>query len=213
MRILAVGAHPDDVEIGCGGTLIRYTEKEHEVYILVLTKGGASGDPQIRVNECKMAARIIGAEIFFGNLRDTHITEGIDTIMEIENLINELKPDIIFSHSYRDSHQDHRNVGFATLSAARRSNKVLLYESPAALRDFCPQVFVDVSSVFEKKLMALRAFYSQNSKSFFNNINIKEGQNFTNVLNAVQGLGIYRGFQAGVNLAEAFEVGRFILEI
>jgi len=214
MRILAVGAHPDDVEVGCGGTLALYKQKGHEVYILILTHGEASGDPQIREKECELAAKIIGAEVFFGDLEDTKITDGIETIMAIENAINQLKPDIIFSHSPKDGHQDHRNVGLATLSAARRSKKVLLYESPAALREFCPQVFVDISAIFDSKMKALKAFDSQASKPYFQGVNMSdESHKFSYILNAVEGLAVYRGFQAGVPLAEAFEVGRFILEI
>ena len=214
MRVLAVGAHPDDVEIGCGGTLVRFKQKGHEVYILVLTKGEASGDPWIREKECGLSAEIIGAEILFGDLKDTKITDGVETIMAIENVINQLKPDFIFSHSQKDSHQDHRNVGFATLSAARRSKRVFLYESPAALREFCPQVFVDVSSTFDIKMKALSTFNSQTSKPFFMGINkYEESPSILRVINAVEGLAIFRGFQAGVQLAEAFEVGRFILEI
>jgi LmbE family N-acetylglucosaminyl deacetylase len=214
MRILAVGAHPDDVEVGCGGTLVQYTQKGHEVYILVLSHGEASGDPQIRKKECELAAKIIGAEIFFGDLKDTKIADGIETIMAIENVMNQIKPDYIFSHSSKDGHQDHRNVGFATLSAARRSKKVLLYESPAALREFCPQVFVDISTTFSFKMKALEAFGSQVSKPYFQGVNMSdESRKFSYVLNAVEGLAVYRGFQAGVQLAEAFEVGRYILEI
>ncbi|MHA1267713.1 MAG: PIG-L deacetylase family protein [Candidatus Helarchaeota archaeon] len=214
MRILAVGAHPDDIEIGCGGTLIQYKQKGHEVFFLVLSHGEASGDPRIREKECKLAAKIIGAEIFFGDLKDTKITDGIETIMAIENVINRLNADIIFSHSSKDGHQDHRNVGLATLSAARRSKKVFLYESPAALREFCPQVFVNIGSTFKIKMKALEAFDSQATKPYFQGVNMSdESRKFTYVLNAVEGLAVYRGFQAGVQVAEAFEVGRFILEI
>jgi len=213
MNILAIGAHPDDVEIGCGGTLVQLQQKGHKIYILILTKGEASGDPQIRKKECEVAAKCIGAEIFIGNLKDTKITDGFETINAIENKINELKPDYIFSHSSKDGHQDHRNVGLATLSAARRSKKVLLYESPAALRDFCPQVFVDVSETFNIKMKALKVFNSQTSKPYFNGISFSDkSQKISHVINAVEGLAAYRGFQAGVPLAEAFEVGRYILE-
>ena len=214
MRILAVGAHPDDIEIGCGGTLVRYKQKGHEIFFLILTHGEASGDSKVREGECELAANIIGAEVLFGDLKDTKITDGIETIMAIEDVINQLNPDIVFSHSAKDGHQDHRNVGLATLSATRRSKKVFLYESPAALREFCPQVFVDVNSTFRIKMKALAAYGSQASKPYFQGVNFTdENPKSAYVLNAVQGLALYRGFQAGVRMAEAFEVGRFILEI
>lgn len=215
MRILAVGAHPDDVELGCGATLALFKKKGHKIYILVLTKGEASGDPEAREKECRQSARTIGADkIFFGNLQDTKITDGVETIMEIEKLIDKLKPDIVFTNSYKDGHQDHRNTGFASLSAARNARKVLLYESPAALRDFCPQLFVDVSSTFHIKLEALKAFGSQASKVYFKGGSGRdESRKFPYVSNAVEGLARFRGFQAGVVLAEAFEVGKFLFDI
>lgn len=218
MNILAVGAHPDDVELGCGAALSLFKEKGHEVYILVLTKGEASGDPKIRMKECELSAKTLGVDkLFFGSLQDTKISDGVQTIIEIEEIITLIKPDIVFAHSYKDGHQDHRNAGMAALSAARNSKKVLLYESPAALRDFCPQVFIDVSSTFGIKLKALEAFGSQAQKIYFKGSNGAENHNessiFPHVSNAVEGLARFRGFQAGVALAEAFEVGKLLLEI
>jgi LmbE family N-acetylglucosaminyl deacetylase len=215
MRILAVGAHPDDIELSCGATLALFKKKGHEVYLLVLTRGEASGNPKARERECEQAVRTLRAnKLFFGNQQDTKITDGIETIMDIESIISQTRPDIIFSHSQKDGHQDHRNASLATLSAARNCKKVLLYESPAALREFCPQVFVDVSSTFEDKLNALKAFGSQASKVYFRGNSIyNESRKFPYVSNAVEGLARFRGFQAGVELAEAFEVGKFLLEI
>jgi len=183
--------------------------------MLVLTKGEASGDPLARDKECGEAARIIGADkLFFGDLQDTKITESIETIMAIENLINQIKPDLVFSHSVKDSHQDHRNTGLATLSAARNSKKVLLYESPAALKEFCPQVFVDIGSTFQIKLKALQRFGSQVSKVYFKgNDSFPQKRTIPYVSNAVEGLARFRGFQAGVTFAEAFEVDKFLLDI
>lgn len=215
MRILAVGAHPDDVELGCGATLALFKKLGHRVYILVLTHGEASGDPKIREKECRTAARSIGAKkLFFGGLQDTKITDGVETVMAIENIIDVVKPDVVLGHSSRDAHQDHRNAGLATLSAARNTKRVLLYESPAALKEFCPQVFVDVTSTFDVKLEALKAFGSQVSKVYFKGSDIRdEGRKFPYVSNAVEGLARFRGFQVGVSLAEAFEVGKYLLEI
>jgi len=215
MRVLAVGAHPDDIELGCGATLALFKKKGHEVYMLVLTKGEASGKPEARQKECLQSSATIGAdELFFGNLRDTRITDGIESIMEIENVINHVKPDLVFAHSHKDVHQDHRNTALAVLSAARNVKIVLLYESPAALRDFCPQVFVDVDSTFNIKLEALKAFGSQASKIYFRgNSHHDESRKFPYVSNAIEGLARFRGFQAGVTLAEAFETGKFLLDV
>lgn len=215
MKILAVGAHPDDIELGCGATLALFKRKGHQVYLLVLTNGEASGDPDVRKKECEQSAQTIGVdELFFANLQDTKITAGVETIMEIERLINQIKPDVIFAHSSRDGHQDHRNTGMAALAAARHSKKVLFYEGPAALREFTPQLFIDVTSTFETKLEALKSFSSQSSKVYFKGTKIVyNGEMLPRVSNAAEGLARYRGFQAGVSFAEAFEVGKFLLEI
>jgi len=212
LRLLAVGAHPDDVELGCGGTLALYKKNGHEVYILVLTRGEASGDPIVRQRECEQAAKTIGVDrVFFGGLHDTKVTEGIETIMEIENVINSVKPDIVFSNSQRDQHQDHRNTGLASLSAARNVQKILLYESPAAFRDFCPHIFVNIDSTLNIKLKALEAYASQASKRPFSNMNSHSA--YARVIHASEGLALFRGFQAGVAVAEAFEVGKFLLDV
>jgi LmbE family N-acetylglucosaminyl deacetylase len=223
MKILAVGAHPDDVELGCGATLALFNSKGHHVYILVLTKGEASGNPRLREIECRKSAKKLSADqLFFGGLQDTKITDGVETVMKIETVIERVHPEIVFAHSTKDGHQDHRNTGLACLSAARNSKKVLLYESPAALREFCPQLFVDVSSTFQIKLNALKEYGSQASKVYFkenpsakwrNRTLLGESRKFPYVSNAVEGLARFRGFQSGVDLAEAFEVGKFILDV
>jgi LmbE family N-acetylglucosaminyl deacetylase len=218
LRVLAIGAHPDDVELGCGASLKLFKQKGHSVYILVLNKGEASGDPTMREKECELSGKTLCVDkVFFGNLQDTKISDGFETISIIEKIIDETHPDVIFAHSFKDQHQDHRNASRATLSAARVLGKVLLYESPAALRDFCPQVFIDVTLTFDAKLQALESFGSQAAKVYFRgnhkNPLSDESRHFPYVSNAVEGLARYRGFQAGVSLAEAFEVGKFVWEI
>jgi LmbE family N-acetylglucosaminyl deacetylase len=219
VRILAVGAHPDDVELGCGGALALFKKKGHEVSVLVLTRGEASGDPVVRENECKLAAAMIGVDqLIFGNLVDTRITDGIDTIKVIENAMDTVAPDFVFTHSVKDSHQDHRNTYLASMSAARHASRILLYESPAALRDFSPQAFIDISSIVNIKLKAVAAFNSQNGKTYMNGKTrstdpCRNCENYSQISNVIAGLARYRGFQAGVDLAEAFEVARYIFDL
>ncbi len=218
MNVLAVGAHPDDVELGCGASLKLFKEFGHKVFILVLSKGEASGDSTIRMRECELSGkRLCVDKVFFGNLQDTRIHDNIETILEIEKVINATSAEVILGHGYKDQHQDHRNAGRATMSAARNANKVLLFESPSVLRDFSPQVFIDVSETFDAKLHALEAFGSQATKVYFRGTRKKlvgdESRHFPFVSNAIEGLARYRGFQSGVPLAEAFEVGKFVWSI
>jgi len=203
--ILAVGAHPDDVELGCGGTLALHKLNGDRVYVLVLTRGEASGDAKVREEECRRAAEIIRVDgLFFGGLKDTMIHDDRETIDIIERIIDEVKPDIIYAPSYKDTHQDHRNTGYATLSAGRRCKIILLYEGASTQRDFVPQVFVDIGPTFELKKKMTSVFGSQLS-------NGRGG--YTSAVKAIEGLAKYRGYQAGLDVAEAFEVGRFIFDL
>ena len=89
MNILAIGAHPDDVEIGCAGTLIKYAQKGHHVFLLITTKGEMGGEDKIRYEEQMKAADIIGVqEVFWGGLKDTELSEkGNDVIHMVERYI------------------------------------------------------------------------------------------------------------------------------
>ncbi|MFX0140335.1 MAG: PIG-L deacetylase family protein [Candidatus Hodarchaeota archaeon] len=206
MNILAIGAHPDDIELGCSATLLRHKKQGNNVYLLILSKGEASGDPKIREMECRESAKLMCVDgIFFGDLEDTKIDDGVKTIITIEKIINEIKPDIIYTHSYKDTHQDHRNTSYATLSAGRRIKKIFMYESPTTLMDFSPHVFVDISDEFEKKRQIMRLFPSQSDKEWYAKDRAKMAPM------ALEGLATYRGFQSRVKVAEAFEVGKLVI--
>jgi len=75
MNILAIGAHPDDIEVGCGGTLAKYSEKGHNVYLYIATDGGAGGDGKTRIREQQSSAKILGVkELYWGGYSDTQIS-------------------------------------------------------------------------------------------------------------------------------------------
>ena len=202
--VLAVGAHPDDTELGCAGTLALHKLNGDKVYLLVLTKGEASGDIEVRERECRRAAEILGVDsLFFGGLEDTRVHDGRESIDIIEKIIDKVKPDIIYAPTPKDTHQDHRNTGYATMSAGRRCKMILLYEGASTQSNFFPQVFVDIKKTFELKKEATRVFGSQ--------LNHRGG--YSSAVKGIEGLAKYRGYQAGLDVAEAFEVGRFIFEV
>jgi LmbE family N-acetylglucosaminyl deacetylase len=201
INVLAVGAHPDDVEAGCAGTLALHTSKGDRVYLLVLTRGEVSGDPQVKENACKKSAELLGAtDLFFGGFKDTMVPAGTETIRAIERVVDRVKPDIVYTTSFKDIHQDHRNTSYATLSAARNCKRILLYETPNTLKEFSPQLFTDIGRTFKLKKKVLHLF-------------AHESKRFELAATAIGGLALFRGFQAGVRFAEAFEVGRFVLEV
>jgi LmbE family N-acetylglucosaminyl deacetylase len=97
VKILAIGAHPDDVEIGCGGFLLKSTRAKDEVYIYFLTRGeaGGGGGDQ-REQEARISAEMIGAkDIWFGDFHDTELTPTGTLVNNIEDIIDRVNPDMI----------------------------------------------------------------------------------------------------------------------
>ena len=160
-RVLAIGAHPDDVEIGCGGALAGHRAWDDILHILTLSRGAAGGDVNVRTAEAQRAAALLGAELKFGNLRDGHITEGVETIEIIESAIRELRPTHVYTHCLEDTHQDHRAVHAASLVAAREVPNVYCYQSPSSTVEFRPNRFVDITQYMKRKLQAIGAYKSQ----------------------------------------------------
>ena len=159
--VLAIGAHPDDVEVGAGGTLLGHVAQGHEVSILVLTGGEIGGIPAERAREATRAAELMGVRLFHVNLADSSVSEGGATIGEITRVIEELEPDTIYTHSGHDLNQDHRNVHHATTVAARRVPRIFCYQSSSSTVEFRPSRFVPVDEFMDRKLAVIRSYTSQ----------------------------------------------------
>ena len=202
MNILAIGAHPDDIELGCGGLLIKSARQGHNVYMYSLTRGGAGGDPNQRAQELARSARFIKAkQLWMDNFEDSKLTVNNELINHIEFFIHKANPDLILTHSHGDVHHDHRAIASATLEAARFNSNVLSYEIPLS-RNFDPKVFVDISDVVNEKVELIEIFWSQQSKLYLKS-------------NAIKGLAEYRALQSRLNTeikyVEAFEVLKICL--
>jgi LmbE family N-acetylglucosaminyl deacetylase/CheY-like chemotaxis protein len=159
--VLAIGAHPDDVEVGAGGTLLGHVAQGHEVSILVLTGGETGGIPAERAREAGRAAELMGVRLFHVNLADSSVSEGGATIGEITRVIEELSPDTIYTPSGHDLNQDHRNVHHATSVAAQRVPRVFCYQTPSSTVEFRPTRFVPVDEFMDRKLAVIRSYTSQ----------------------------------------------------
>jgi len=204
MTILAIGAHPDDIEFGCGGTLIKYVDRGHRVVLLIMTQGGQGGDAGLRAKEQEAARQVIGAEtVFWGGIEDTLVHVDKQTIDRIEDVIEGVRPDFIFCHFPKDTHQDHRNLAQATISATRNLRNVLFYEGPTTW-GFDPYVFVDISDTLERKIAALQAHCSQVNKTNIDNLSIVQIANSS---------ANFRGIQGRVKFAEAFCALRLFINI
>ena len=204
MNILAIGAHPDDIEYGCGGTLSKYAKLGHKIYLLVMTKGEVGGKGSVRVKEQRRSAKILSAKrVFWGGYKDTRISLGKGLINRIEVTVRKIKPTFIFVNYLDDTHQDHRAVAQATNTATRYTKNVLYYEVPST-QNFNPTVFIDVKGVLEKKIAALRAHASQVTATRIQNLTI---------LDSALSNAIFRGIQGRVKYAEAFMPSRLFIAV
>jgi two-component system, NtrC family, response regulator HydG len=159
--VLAIGAHPDDVEIGAAGALLAHQAAGDSVSILTLSHGAGGGIEAQRAGESEKAAGLIGARLFLENLEDTHIREGNPTIAVIDDVIAAVQPTTVYTHSIHDVHQDHRNTHRAAMVATRRIGRVYCFQSPSATVDFRPTHFVTIDNHVGRKLEAIEMFASQ----------------------------------------------------
>jgi LmbE family N-acetylglucosaminyl deacetylase len=198
VKILAIGAHPDDIEVGCAGNLLKYAKAgcHHEIYLHVMTSGGRGGEEEVRKGEQERSAAILGAkDLIWGGYDDTELSPHMNRMVsEIEVLIRKICPDFIFVNFGNDTHQDHRSLCKATVSATRYVKNVLFYEVPTTV-NFSPLVFVDIKDTLEKKINSLLAHQSQVMKT-----NI-EGLTIVDVVKSTAG---FRGIQGRVQYAEGF---------
>jgi LmbE family N-acetylglucosaminyl deacetylase len=199
-RVLAIGAHPDDIEIAAGGTLAKMRDAGYQIAALVLTQGEKGGNAKFRQTEAVNGAEFLGlVDIQVLDCTDTRLmTDAVDVTNAIEAMIQKSKPDIIITHSNHDIHQDHQLVYEATLRAARDTRTTILcYESPSVTQDFRPTYFVEVGEYVDIKIQAIREHRDQSNKSYMK-------------ADLIRGKLAFRGGQAKVDYAEGFEVVRMI---
>jgi LmbE family N-acetylglucosaminyl deacetylase len=195
MRILALGAHPDDIEAGCGGTLIKYAENGHRIFLMVMTQGGQGGSAAVRKREQARAARLLQAEkVFWGGYKDTEVPLGRDLIQTVEEIVKKIDPHFIFVNYHDDTHQDHRHLAMSTITATRYTKNVLFYEGPTT-QNFAPTVFVDIEQALDRKIQSLEAHASQVRKTNIEGLSIAD---------LVRSSAHFRGIQGRVKNAEGF---------
>jgi len=211
--VVAIGAHLDDIELGCGGTLARAAAEGSDVHMIVMSKSAyANYDGTVRRTEAeahdegRSAARALGLEnLEILEFPTKDIPYDSTTVEALNRSLDGLAPDLVITHWPNDTHQAHRNVALATLSAARYVRSVLMYEPifPAGRSyvAFRPQVYVDIERYLEAKERSLRAHESQWRKY---------GEAW---IDAVRSRSHMRGYEIGVPHAEAFEVVRYELAL
>jgi len=203
MNILAIGAHPDDIEYGCGGTLLKFKKEQDAVIsFFVATHGDFSGGADVRMHEQEKAREFLGVKkLYWGGFMDTQLEMGRELIMGVEKAIKDSEPDMIFVNYPYDTHQDHKNLADATIVAARYSQKVLLYEDYTCT-NYEPDIFVDVEPYLDDKINLLKFHKSQVERNYPTGLDLVE---------SVKAIANYRGFQAKVKYAEGFKSLRYLL--
>jgi len=204
VKILALGAHPDDIEYGCGGTFLEFARKGMDIYFMVLTKGEFGGDPKTREKEQEEAMKLLGVKkIFWGGYIDTELPSERIVITKIDEVIEEVKPDEVYVNYIEDIHQDHRMLAECTLAATRYVKRVFFYEDYTSI-NFEPDIFVDIEDVLEEKQKLIQVYSSQVDKAYPTKLDMVE---------SVKAIANFRGFQGKVKYAEGFKAFRFLRDV
>lgn len=219
MKILAIGAHPDDLEINCYGTLAKYAARGDKVGVCVVSNGNLGHEEiapddlaRIRLEEAKNAADIIGADFFFAGADDLHVDpQNEKVILELARIIRGFAPDLVITHSDRDYHSDHnetyRSVFRASFAASVGHFDPECPDPPAPsapiyMMDnltgvgFIPTEYVDISDYIDIKLRALACHKSQTQWMLDH-----DGIDFLDMAKTCSKV---RGYQCGVKYAEGF---------
>lgn len=208
MNVLGIGAHFDDLELGCGGTLIKHVNNGDKVAMVVVTgsgyknpKGDLVRDRGIASLEGRKAAKIIGAKLIRLNYETFMVPFDESLTGKLRRLIDEFKIDAVYSHWIYDLHRDHQHAGKCALMAARRVPKFLMYRSNFydTEQQFRGNFYSDISKVMDKKLRAIKAHASELKRvkyqwlHFFTKQHENDGQ------------------KIGVKYAECFEIVRYLV--
>ena len=204
MRILAIGAHPDDIEYGCCGFLLRMKQEGHEVCLLVLSGGekGISGPSQDRILEQRKAFEMCDfSRLYLKHFPDGDIVCNNRLVSEIESVIRETAPELILVNHPNDYHQDHSSVARAVIAAARAERGLLFYQAYSAI-DFQPDIYVRIGTFVPKKIEVLQCFRSQIEKNIGKRIDFVESSISANR---------YYGSRIAAEYAEGLCLYRYIL--
>lgn len=207
MRVLALAAHPDDVELLCAGTLARLNEAGHELWIAHMTVGDKGGQrppeelARIRGEEAVRAAELIGARTFGGICGDLELYVCKEHGARIGEILAESRPDVVFTHALNDYHPDHRITGrlaVGALDGTTGPRPSLLYMDCVAAVDFAPDLYSDITATVEVKKEMLRCHASQ--------VEWMASYRATDMEYIIEWMGRWRGLECGVRHAEGFRL-------
>jgi LmbE family N-acetylglucosaminyl deacetylase len=182
--ILALGAHPDDLELGCGATLAKLIGGGAKVRAVVFTDGSKGSAARIdRREETRSALGSLGVqEIHFHALPDTRLHEHLNALIAaVEEHVREISPDRVYTMFHGDRHQDHRAVYEASAVGCRSVPQILAYETPSSYPNFVPTIFEPVDDFIERKVAALKLHTSQGERLYMHEEKIRSAAHFRGV--------------------------------
>lgn len=224
---MVLAAHPDDEILGCGGTIAKHISQGDQVHVVIMAEGITSRDKirdrtarQKELSELADCARkanqILGVTSvqlldFPDNRMDS--MDRLDIIKKVEELVNEIKPDIIYTHHIGDVNIDHRRIHEAVITACRpiptnhRVKGIYFFETPSSTEwmtansapSFIPQLYVNITDELQLKIKSLNAYLPE-----------MRPWPHARSIEAVEHLARWRGANIGVEAAEAFMIGRII---
>lgn len=223
LTVLCASAHPDDIELQCSGTLIRYVKEGHKVYMAIACTGNVGSKlhtleeiEALRAIEAQRGADVIGAELIMMGHKDADVWLNHPTWIEYVDLIRRTNPDVIITHERDDYVHDHSNVGELVYRAAIWASvanipeckyepighipTVFYFETMGTNRVAPPDHYVDISEEFEQKLEAFRQHETQHGDYLEKQFGV------ANYFDYVEAVNKLRGFQCGCRYAEAFRV-------
>ncbi len=212
MKILVVGAHLDDIELACGGTIAKAIRNGHQVKTLIMSKSGYTNkegqvqrSDDVAVKEGVEALRTLGVEdIEILDFETKDIPFRSDVVNAIDVVMAKYDPDVIFTHHPFDTHQAHEGVAKATIAAARRKNTVFFFEpiqpSGRSYVAFKPDMYVGIDETVDIKIESLKKHKSEYNKF--------GGEDWIQGVKSRCG---FRGYEIGKKYAEAFEILRLEL--
>jgi len=202
LKVVCVGGHPDDPESGCAGTLALYQEIGNAATIVYLTRGergiqGKSNDEAARIRsaECEAACKLLGAKMRFAGQIDGSADFTRAHVDELQRILEDERPDVVFTHWPVDTHMDHQVASMCTIRACfalKPRPELYFFEvnTGSQTLGFTPNHYVDITKTLEKKKAALLVHISQNGEGIWKNYH--------------EPIASWRGREAGCKAAEAF---------
>jgi bacillithiol biosynthesis deacetylase BshB1 len=220
LDILAIAAHPDDVELSVGGTLLKLAARGYKTGVLDLTRGeaGTRGTPETRAAEAQRAGEILGLSVRENlDLGDSHVWVNEDSRVRMVRALRRLRPRVVLTQFWDDPHPDHAHTSQLVREAAHVAG-LAKYDAdfglarwrPAGVayflfpRTVAPTFIVDISDHFDRKWEAIQAHASQ-----FHNPNSNEPESRVSTsqfLREIEARDRYSGALIGANYGEAFVV-------